>query len=124
MGEAGIWIPLAKLADRGFVNGEGGMMTRGDSGLALRLPSDSVLDTDRTDSVEPETTDVVDDSELVELVRVSDGCDVGGLTSTGFSSISSLTSLGALSLKWNLELVPVTGLASPVPVDMDLRKSR
>jgi len=91
--------------------------------LTLRLVSEIVLDTERTDSVELETTDVIDDSELVELVRESIGCIVSGVASGDFSSISSMTSLGTLSLKWNFELVPVAiGLARPV--DIDFKKSR
>lgn len=48
-------------------------MTRGDCGLALRLVSEIVLDTECTDSVKLEITDVVEVSELVELVRESVG---------------------------------------------------
>jgi len=98
-------------------------MTRGDCGLTLRLVSEIVLETERTDSVELETTDVIEDSELVELVRESIGCTVSGVASGDFSSVSSMTSLGTLSLKWNFELVPVViGLARPV--DIDFKKSR
>jgi len=98
-------------------------MTRGDCGLTLRLVSEIVLDTECTDSVELETTDVIEDSELVELVRESIGCTVSGVASGDFSSVSSMTSLGTLSLKWNFELVPVViGLARPV--DIDFKKSR
>ena len=98
-------------------------MTRGDCGLTLRLVSEIVLDTECTDSVELETTDVIEDSELVELVRESGGCTVSGVASGVFSSVSSMVSLGTLSLKWNFELVPVViGLAKPV--DIDFKKSR
>ena len=99
------------------------MMTRGDCGLILRLLSEIVLETECTDSVELEITDVVEDSEQVELVRESGGCTISGVTSGEVSSVSSMTSLGTLSLKWNFELVPVvSGLARPV--DIDFRKSR
>jgi hypothetical protein len=99
------------------------MMTRGDCGLTLRLVSKIVLDTECTDSVELEITDVVEDSELVELVRESVGCATSGVTSGDFSSVSSTASLGTLSLKWNFELVPVViGLARPV--DIDFKKSK
>ena len=98
-------------------------MTRGDCGLILRLVSEIVLDTECTDSVELETTDVIEDSELVELVRESVGCATSGVASGDFSSVSSMTSLGTLSLNWNFELVPVViGLARPV--DIDFKKSR
>jgi len=98
-------------------------MTRGDCGLTLRLVSEIVLDTECTDSVELETTDVIEDSELVELVRESIGCTASGVTSGDFSSVSSMASLGTLSLNWNFELVPVvSGLARPV--DIDFKKSR
>lgn len=73
MGEGGTWTPLGSFADRGFANGEGGIMTRGDCGLTLRLVSEIVLDTECTDSVELDITDVVEVSELVELVRDSVG---------------------------------------------------
>jgi hypothetical protein len=98
-------------------------MTRGDCGLTLRLVSEIVLDTECTDSVELEVTDVVEDSELVELVRESVGCTASGVTSGNFSSVSSIASLGTLSLKRNFELVPVViGLARPV--DIDFKKSK
>jgi hypothetical protein len=98
-------------------------MTRGDCGLTLRLVSEIVLDTECTDSVELETTDVTEDSELVELVRESTGCTASGVASGVFSSVSSMASLGTLSLKLNFELVPVvSGLARPV--DIVFRKSR
>jgi hypothetical protein len=98
-------------------------MTRGDCGLTLRLVSEIVLDTECTDSVELETTDVVEDSELVESVRESVGCTASGVASGDFSSVSSIVSLGVLSLKLNFELVPVvSGLARPV--DIDFKKSR
>jgi hypothetical protein len=98
-------------------------MTRGDCGLTLRLVSEIVLDTECTDSVELEITDVVEDSELVELVRESVGCTASGVTSGDFSSVSSIALLGTLSLKWNFELVPVViGLARPV--DIDFKKSK
>jgi hypothetical protein len=123
MGEGGTWIPLGSFADRGFANGEGGIMTRGDCGLTLRLVSEIVLDTECTDSVELEVTDVVEDSELVELVRESVGCTASGVTSGNFSSVSSIASLGTLSLKRNFELVPVViGLVRPV--DIDFKKSK
>lgn len=73
MGEGGTWTPLGSFADRGFANGEGGMMTRGDCGLVLRLVSEIVLVVECTDFVELDITDVVDASELVELVRESVG---------------------------------------------------
>jgi hypothetical protein len=98
-------------------------MTRGDCGLTLRLVSEIVLDTECTDSVELEVTDVVEDSELVELVRESVGCTASGVTSGNFSSVSSIASLGTLSLKRNFELVPVViGLVRPV--DIDFKKSK
>lgn len=123
MGEGGTWIFLGSFADRGFANGEGGMITRGDCGLTLRLVSEIVLDTECTDSVELETTDVMEDSELVELVRERVGCTVSGVASEDFSSVSSMVSLDTLSLRWNFELVPVvSGLARPV--DIDFKKSR
>jgi hypothetical protein len=91
---------LGSFADRGFANGEGGMMTWGDVGLTLRLGSES------TDSVESESTDVVEFSELVEMVRMN----------VGFVASS-------LSLNWNFELVPVVmGLTRPV--DIVFKKSR
>ena len=123
MGEGGTWILLGSFADRGFANGEGGMMTRGDCGLTLRLVSEIVLDTECTDSVELEITDVTEDSELVELVRESAGCTASGVASGVFSSVSSMASLCTLSPKWNFELVPVvSGLARPV--DIDFKKSK
>lgn len=48
-------------------------MTRGDCGLVLRLVSEIVLVVECTDFVELDITDVVDASELVELVRESVG---------------------------------------------------
>lgn len=96
-------------------------MTRGDCGLTFGLLCESTLTTESTDSVESLATEVEDDSEPDELVRESIGWD-GGVVD--FSPDSSKDSLNPLSMKLNLELVPVTGLARPVPVDMDFRKSR
>lgn len=74
MGEGGTWTPLGSFADRGFANGEGGIMTRGDCGLILRLTSESAPEMERTDSFDAaEIVELVEDSEPVEFVLVSGG---------------------------------------------------